>query len=69
MYLASEVKGGTSLIGQWSRICLVILEMWVQSLVQELGSHTRWGNRACVLQQQGPRTPRAHALQQEKPRQ
>ena len=37
-YLASEVKDGTSLIDQWLRIPLAILEMWVKSLAQELGS-------------------------------
>ena len=30
---------GTSLVGQWVRICLPMQRMWVQSLVRELRSH------------------------------
>ena len=43
-YLASEVKDGTSLIDWGLRIRLAILEMWVRSLAQELGSHMPRGN-------------------------
>ena len=43
-YLNQVIKinnSGTSLVGQWLRICLPMLGTWVQSLVQE--DPTRWG--------------------------
>ena len=44
------VNGRNSLVVQWLRICLLILEMQVQSLVGELRSHVLWDNKACALQ-------------------
>ena len=35
---------GTSLVVQWLRVCLAILETWVQSLVRELSSHMTWSH-------------------------
>ena len=35
---------------QWLRICLAIQQIWVQSLIGELGSQVPWGNWAFMLQ-------------------
>ena len=44
------VNGRNSLVVQWLRICLLIQETQVQSLVGELRSHMLWDNEACALQ-------------------
>ena len=68
------VNGRNSLVVQWLRICLLILEMQVQSLVGELRSHMLWDNKACALQLKNLCTATteltcstAHVPQQEKP--
>ena len=76
----SENYLGASLVAQWQRICLLMQEMWVQSLVWEdstcLGATKprepqllSLGSTAWVPQLWKLLSPRAHAQQQEKPQQ
>ena len=79
-YPLSENYLGASLVAQWQRICLLTQEMWVWSLVWEdstcLGATKPCEpqllslcSRAWEPQLWKPISPRAHALQQEKPQQ
>ena len=58
------VPGGTSLVVQWLRVCLVIQGTQVGSLFGELGSHMMQSNWACgttvQLLSPSPQGPQCH---------